>query len=459
VTHPPDQLDVRPPVLEPGHTYASVTDKIASIALSGKTPRSWLVGLAISFALLMLFLYAVAYLLTTGIGIWGNNIPVAWAFDIVNFVWWIGIGHAGTLISAVLLLFRQTWRTSINRFAEAMTLFAVACAGLFPILHLGRPWVFYWLIPYPNTMGLWPQFRSPLMWDVFAVSTYATVSVLFWYVGLIPDLATLRDRAKRPLPQTIYGILAMGWRGSARHWHRYQTAYLLLAGPATPLVVSVHSIVGLDFAISVVPGWHVTLFPPYFVAGAIFSGFAMVMTLAIPLRAVYRLHDFITERHLDNMAKVMLVTGLIVAYGYFMEVFSAFYTGNPYELALVANRALGPYATAYWSLIACNIVVPQLLWLRGVRHNVPLLFAISLIVNVGMWLERFVIIVISLNRDYLPSAWEMYYPTFWDFATLFGSMGLFLTLLFLFIRVLPVISIFELRELVHETAGGHGGKV
>jgi molybdopterin-containing oxidoreductase family membrane subunit len=290
------------------------------------------------------------------------------------------------------------------------------------------------------------------MWDVFAVSTYATVSLLFWYVGLIPDLATLRDRARHPLPQTIYGMLAMGWRGSALHWHRYQIAYLLLAGLATPLVVSVHSIVGLDFAVSIVPGWHVTLFPPYFVAGAIFSGFAMVMTLAIPLRAVYRLHDFITERHLDNMAKVMLVTGLIVAYGYLMEVFSAFYTGNVYELALVANRAMGPYAAVYWSLIACNIAVPQLLWLRSVRRNVPLLFVISLIVNVGMWLERFVIIVISLHRDYLPSSWHMYYPTFWDFATLFGSIGLFLTLLFLFIRMLPVISIFELRELVHETA-------
>jgi len=458
VTTLSSEPDASPPVLEPGHTYATVTDQIAAIALSGKTPLSWLVGFAISFALLMLFLYAVAYLLATGIGIWGNNVPVAWAFAIVNFVWWIGIGHAGTLISAVLLLFRQAWRTSINRFAEAMTLFAVACAGLFPIIHLGRPWVFYWLIPYPNIMGLWPQFRSPLMWDVFAVSTYATVSVIFWYVGLIPDLATLRDRARHPVAQTIYGMLALGWRGSAVHWHRYETAYLLLAGLATPLVVSVHSIVGLDFAVSIVPGWHVTLFPPYFVAGAIFSGFAMVITLAIPLRAVYRLHDFITERHLDNMAKVMLVTGLIVAYGYFMEVFSAFYTGNLYERSLVAERALGPYAVVYWSLIACNIAVPQLLWLGGARRNVPLLFVISLIINVGMWLERFVIIVISLHHDYLPSAWRMYVPTFWDFATLFGSMGLFLTLLFLFIRVLPVISIFELRELVHQTAEEHGGQ-
>ena len=445
----------RPPVLEPGHTYATVTDQLASIVLTRPQPRSWYLGFAVAFLLLNVFVVATCYLLLRGIGIWGNNIPVGWAFDIINFVWWIGIGHAGTLISAVLLLFRQTWRTSINRFAEAMTLFAVACAGLYPILHLGRPWVFYWLLPYPNTMRMWPQFRSPLIWDVFAVSTYATVSFLFWYVGLIPDLATLRDRARRPLAQTVYGFLAMGWRGSAIHWQRYQIAYLLLAGLATPLVVSVHSIVGLDFAVSLVPGWHVTIFPPYFVAGAIFSGFAMVMTLAIPLRAVYGLEDFITARHLSNMAKVMLVTGLIVAYGYLMEVFFAYYSANPAEMALLHNRIRGPYAPAYWSLIVCNVLIPQLLWFRAVRRNVPLLFIISLIVNIGMWLERFVIIVISLNRDYLPSAWHNYYPTIWDFAQFFGSIGLFLTLLFLFIRLLPVISIFELRELVHETSGGH----
>jgi Ni/Fe-hydrogenase subunit HybB-like protein len=445
----------RPPVLEPGHTYGTVTDQLASIVLTRPQPRSWFVGFAIAFLLLNVFVVATCYLLLRGIGIWGNNIPVGWAFDIINFVWWIGIGHAGTLISAVLLLFRQTWRTSINRFAEAMTLFAVACAGLYPILHLGRPWVFYWLLPYPNTLRMWPQFRSPLIWDVFAVSTYATVSFLFWYVGLIPDLATLRDRARRPLAQTVYGFLAMGWRGSAIHWQRYQIAYLLLAGLATPLVVSVHSIVGLDFAVSLVPGWHVTIFPPYFVAGAVFSGFAMVMTLAIPLRAVYGLEDFITARHLSNMAKVMLVTGLIVAYGYLMEIFFAYYSGSPAEMALLNNRIRGPYAPAYWALILCNVLIPQLLWFRAVRRNVPLLFVISLIVNVGMWLERFVIIVISLNRDYLPSAWHMYYPTIWDFAQFFGSIGLFLTLLFLFIRLLPVISIFELRELVHETSGEH----
>lgn len=444
----------RPPVLEPGQTYASVTDKISAITLTRRQPRSWMLGFAISFVLLMVFLYAAGYLLTLGVGVWGNNVPVAWAFDIINFVWWIGIGHAGTLISAVLLLLRQQWRTSINRFAEAMTLFAVACAGMYPILHLGRPWVFYWLLPYPNTFSLWPQFRSPLIWDVFAVSTYATVSLLFWYVGLIPDLATLRDRAKSRFAQVVYGMLAMGWRGSAVHWHRYQTAYLLLAGLATPLVVSVHTIVGLDFAVSLVPGWHVTLFPPYFVAGAIFSGFAMVMTLAIPLRAVYGLEDFITLRHLGNMAKVMLATGLMVGYGYLMEAFFSWYSANEFEWYVLVNRALGPYAFAYWALLVCNVGIPQLLWLRRVRTNVPLLFVISLVVNVGMWLERFVIIVISLHRDYLPSAWRIYSPTVPEVSLFLGSIGLFLTLLFLFVRFLPVISIFELRELVHETSGG-----
>ncbi|HET6423403.1 MAG TPA: NrfD/PsrC family molybdoenzyme membrane anchor subunit [Planctomycetaceae bacterium] len=442
-------------VIEPGHTYATVTDQISAIVLAHQTPKSWWVGFSISLCFLMLFLYSTAYLLVTGIGIWGNNIPVAWAFDIINFVWWIGIGHAGTLISAVLLLFRQTWRTSINRFAEAMTLFAVACAGIYPLIHLGRPWLFYWLVPYPNTMGLWPQFRSPLVWDVFAVSTYATVSLLFWYVGLIPDLATLRDRAKWWPAQMTYGFLAMGWRGSATHWHRYQVAYLLLAGIATPLVVSVHSIVGLDFAASVVPGWHVTLFPPYFVAGAVFSGFAMVMTLSIMVLRMYGLHDFITPTHLSNMAKVMLATGLIVAYGYLMEVFFSWYSGNEYEWALQLNRAFGPYAWSYWMLIACNVLIPQLLWSRRVRHNVVLLFFISIIVNIGMWLERFVIIVVSLHRDFLPSAWGMYTPTFWDYAQFLGSIGLFMTLLFLFLRFLPVISIFELRELVHETSEPH----
>jgi len=439
------------PVLEPGHTFASVGDKISSIVLTGRTPTGWFVGFAIVSLLALMLFYALAVLFTTGIGIWGNNIPVAWAFDIINFVWWIGIGHAGTLISAILLLLRQQWRTSINRFAEAMTLFAVACAGLYPLIHVGRPWVAYWLLPYPNTMSLLPQFRSPLMWDVFAVSTYATVSLMFWFVGLIPDLATLRDRAASKVGRIIYGFLAMGWRGSARHWHRYEVCYLLLAGLATPLVVSVHTVVSFDFAVSLLPGWNATIFPPYFVAGAIYSGFAMVMTLAIPIRKFYGLEDFITTRHLDNMAKVMLATGLIVAYGYMMETFMAWYSGSPAEWFMIMNRMTGPYAPFYWLLIACNVVIPQLLWLGKVRANVLLLWVISLVVNVGMWLERFIIIVVSLHRDYLPSSWGMYRPTIYDWATYIGSIGLFLTLLFLFIRFLPLISIFEMRALVKET--------
>jgi len=445
--HPPGESLI----LGPGHTYASVTDQISAIVLTRKTSRGWLFGFAVSFALMMAFLYATAYLFAKGIGIWGTTIPVGWAFPIVNFVWWIGIGHAGTLISAVLLLLHQNWRTSINRFAEAMTLFAVSCAGLFPLLHLGRPWVFHWLLPYPNTMNLWPNFRSPLVWDVFAVLTYFTVSILFWYAGLIPDLATLRDRARGRLAQIGYGMLAMGWRGSAAHWQRYEVAYLLLAGLATPLVVSVHSIVGMDFAASIVPGWHTTFSPPYFVAGAIFSGFAMVMTLMIPLRSIYGLEDFVTMRHLYNMAKVILATGTMMFYGYASEVFFAYYSGNEAERYMALNRALGPYAWSYWALIACNIVTPQVLWFPRMRRSIPVLFMVSLIVNVGMWLERFVIVVISLHRDFLPSAWRMYYPTAWDFTHLLGSIGLFLTLLFLFIRLLPMISIFELRGLVHET--------
>ena len=439
------------PILEPGHTLATVTDKISSIVLGRRTTKGWLFGFAISFSLLMLLLLAVSYLMVVGVGIWGINIPVGWGFAIVNFVWWIGIGHAGTLISAILLLLRQQWRTSINRFAEAMTLFAVACAGMFPLLHMGRPWLAYWLFPYPNPMGTWPQFRSPLVWDVFAVSTYATVSLLFWFVGLIPDLATLRDRAKNRAAQIIYGVLAMGWRGSAVHWYRYETASLLLAGLATPLVVSVHTVVSFDFSVAQLAGWHTTIFPPYFVAGAIYSGFAMVMTLAIPLRKFYHLEDFVTMKHLDNMAKVMLATGLIVAYGYMMETFMAFYSANLYDRFSLLNRMTGPYAFFYWMLIACNIVIPQSLWSSRVRSSVPALFVISLIVNVGMWLERFVIVVISLHRDFLPSSWGMYYPTRWDWATYVGTIGLFLTLLFLFIRFLPMISIYEMRSLVEET--------
>jgi Ni/Fe-hydrogenase subunit HybB-like protein len=437
-----------PPVIGPGYTYASVTDKISAIVLTGRTPRAWVLGFGVAFLLVMLLMYAVAYLLAVGVGIWGIKIPVAWGFAIVNFVWWIGIGHAGTLISAILLLLHQEWRTSINRFAEAMTLFAVACAGMFPLLHLGRPWFFYWLFPYPNTMRIWPQFRSPLVWDVFAVSTYATVSFLFWYMGLIPDLATLRDRAQHWVARKSYGFLAMGWRGSAIHWRRYEVAYLLMAGLATPLVVSVHSVVSFDFTIAILPGWHSTIFPPYFVAGAIFSGFAMVMTLAIPLRWIYGLEDLITMRHLENMAKVLLATGLIVAYGYFMETLMAWYSGNRYEAYMMLNRVFGPYAAVYWLVIACNVLAPQAVWFSRVRKSVPALFVVALVVNLGMWAERYMIVVVSLTRDFVPSAWGAYAGTRWDWATLAGSIGLFLALMFLFIRLLPVISIFELRGLV-----------
>jgi molybdopterin-containing oxidoreductase family membrane subunit len=444
------------PILAPGHTFGSITDKISSIVQERRTTRRWLLGFAAAFLLTMVLFNAIGYLLLKGVGIWGVNVPVGWGFAIVNFVWWIGIGHAGTLISAILLLLRQRWRTSINRFAEAMTLFAVACAGLFPLLHMGRPWFAYWLLPYPNTMELWPQWRSPLVWDVFAVSTYATVSLLFWYVGLIPDMATLRDRSTSAVGRIAYGVLAMGWRGSAVHWQRYETAYLLLAGLATPLVVSVHTVVSFDFAVSIVPGWHTTIFPPYFVAGAIYSGFAMVLTLAIPIRYFYGLEDFITMKHLDNMAKVMLTTGLVVAYGYGVEAFMAWYSNNVYEKAVMLNRAGGPYAPMYWALIACNVLAPQLLWSRRVRRNVPLLFALAIVVNVGMWLERYVIVVISLSRDYLPSSWGMYAGTHWDWAMYLGTLGLFLALLFLFIRFLPMISIFEMRTLLPE-AQVHGG--
>lgn len=445
------------PFIAPGHTAASVTDKISSVVLR-RTPRWWFVAFGGSLLLFAVFLYSITYLFTTGIGIWGNNQPVGWGWDITNFVWWIGIGHAGTLISAVLLLLGQKWRTSINRFAEAMTLFAVACAGLYPILHLGRPWVFYWLVPYPNSMGLWPQWRSALIWDVFAVSTYATISLLFWYVGLIPDLAVLRDKAQSRIARVIYGAFAMGWRGSAKHWHNYESAYLLLAGIATPLVVSVHTVVSFDFATGIVPGWHSTIFPPYFVAGAIYSGFAMVMTLTIPLRRVFGLEDFITARHLDNMAKVMLATGLIVAYGYAIEAFFAWYSGNEYERFAIWNRAVGPYRYSFFGLLLTNVVVPQILWFRRVRRTPWLLFVVAMFVNVGMWLERYVIIVTSLHRDFLPSSWGMYSGTFWDVATFVGSIGLFLMLLFLFIRFLPMISISEMKALVPEADLGAPGR-
>ncbi len=438
------------PLIEPGHTFASITDKISAIVLTSRTPPFWYIGFGLSFILVLVLLYCIAALVAVGVGLFGIMIPVAWGFAIVNFVWWIGIGHAGTLISAILLLLRQKWRQSINRFAEAMTLFAVACAGLFPLIHLGRPWFAYWLFPYPSTMGIQPQFRSPLVWDVFAVSTYFTVSLLFWFLGLIPDLATLRDRARGRVPRFIYGMLAMGWRGSAIHWYRYEMAYLLLAGLATPLVVSVHTVVSFDFAVALVPGWHSTIFPPYFVAGAIYSGFAMVLTIAIPLRKLYGLEDFITLRHLRNMGIVMLATGMVVAYGYLMETFFAWYSGDIFEKYMMLNRMFGPYGWMYWLLILFNILIPQALWIAKVRTHPVVLFLISISVNIGMWLERYVIVVVSLSRDFMPSAWGMYSGTIVDYAVLAGSIGLFVCLLFLFIRVLPMISIFEMRGLVHE---------
>jgi molybdopterin-containing oxidoreductase family membrane subunit len=435
-------------VLTPGHTLETITDKIVSIVLRRPVTLGWVGGFVFFFGLLNLMLFAMAYLFFRGVGIWGINIPVGWGFAIINFVWWVGIGHAGTLISAILLLLKQGWRNSINRFAEAMTLFAVACAGMFPLIHTGRPWLAYWLFPYPNTMGVWPQFRSPLLWDVFAVSTYATISALFWYVGLIPDLATFRDSARNPVAKTIYGLLAMGWRGSARHWKRYESAYLLLAGLATPLVLSVHTVVSFDFAVSIIPGWHTTVFPPYFVAGAIYSGFAMVLVLAIPIRRFYGVQDMITMRHLDNAAKVMLGTGLIVAYGYMMEAFYAYYSGNIYEWFMFKNRMLGPMAWSYWCLILFNILIPQVLWIRKVRWNPAALFGTSLIILLGMWLERFVIIVTSLHRDFLPSSWGSYVATRWDYAVYAGTIGLFFSAMFLFVRLMPMITIFEMRMLL-----------
>ncbi len=444
-----------PPVLEPGHDYRSIGDKISKIVLDIHTPIGWVVAFGIGSILLMVYLISVTYLFIYGVGVWGINIPVGWGFAIVTFVWWIGIGHAGTLISAILFLLRQDWRTSINRFAEAMTLFAVACAGMYPILHLGRPWLFYWILPYPNTFGMWPQFRSALAWDVFAISAYATVSLLFWFTGLIPDLASMRDRAQHPVLKFVYGLLAMGWRGSARHWTNHQALYLLLAAIATPLVVSVHTVVSFDFAISQLPGWHTTVFPPYFVAGAVFSGFAMVITLAIPVRKIYHLEDMITMRHFDVMSKVILTTGLIVFYGYLTEAFTVWYSGSEFEIFMLLNRLTGPYAPYVYGLIACNLVSVQFLWFKRIRQNLTALFIISIIINTGMWLERFMIVVISLTADFLPGSWGMFVATPWDWSLLFGSMGLFLVLMFLFIRTLPMIAVFEMQELIHKLEGPH----
>jgi len=415
-----------------------------------KTRPGWWLLFLLGLGGTGLLIAAISVTLAQGIGSWGNNVPVAWAYGITNFVWWIGIGHAGTLISAILLLLQQRWRNSINRFAETMTLFAVMCAGMFPVLHLGRPWFFYWLVPYPNRMNVWPQFRSALPWDVVAVTTYFTVSLLFWYVGLVPDFASLRDASITRVKRIVYGIFALGWRGSSRQWHQYKIAYLLLAALATPLVLSVHTIVSFDFAISQLPGWHSTIFPPYFVAGAIFSGFAMVLTLVIPARRALGLQEVITLKHIDNMNKVLLATGLMVGYGYLMETFIGWYSGDKYELFAVTNRALGPYRLVYWLLIFCNVLAPQVFWSKGMRTNVIVTWIVAVLVNVGMWSERFVIIIVSLHRDFLPSSWAMYRPTWVDWSLLAGTIGFFGTCFLLTLRFLPIISATETKELNKE---------
>lgn len=443
----------RAPLVTGRASFSSVTDSVCRIAemTIRETPRVWYVAFAISVVFTAILAAMVAYLIVVGTGVWGLLIPVAWGYAIVNFVFWVGIGHAGTLISAILFLFRQKWRTGINRFAEAMTIFAVVCAGMFPAIHVGRIWFVYWLFPVPNYLGpMWPQFRSPLLWDVFAVSTYMTVSVLFWYMGMLPDLATLRDRAKNRIAQIAYGLASLGWRGSGRMWHRYETAYLILAALATPLVLSVHSVVSFDFAVSQVPGWHTTIFPPYFVAGAIFSGFAMVVTLAIPTRAIFGLQHIITLRHLENMNRIILATGCMVGYAYGIEFFIAWYGGNPYEAFAFINRAFGPYAWAYWTMVSCNVIAPQFFWSRKWRTSIPRMLLISILVNIGMWFERFVIVVTSLSRDYLPSSWGYYTPTWVDVLTLLGSFGLFFTLFLLFLRFLPVVAMAEVKSVLPE---------
>jgi Ni/Fe-hydrogenase subunit HybB-like protein len=435
-------------LVAPGQTLESVTRTISDIPLLHPFPRFWWTVFGLALVFVMVLLTAIAWVFTRGIGIWGVNEPVAWGFAIGNFVWWIGIGNAGTFISASLLLMHQPWRTSINRLAEAMTLFAVACAALFTLIHLGRPEFVYWLVPYPGTTGLWPQFRSPLDWDLFAVSTYGVVSLMFWYVGLLPDLATMRDRSATQFKARLYGLLCLGWRGDARHWVHHQKLYILLAGLAAPLVIVVHSVVGFDFAVAILPGWHSTIFPPYFVAGALFSGMSMVLTLIIPLRAVYQLQGLITARHLDLMAKVLMATGWIMIYSYFSEGFNAWRSGNIFDRYTDVSRTIGSYAGYFWAVMAFNVIAPQLLWVRRWRNNPIVLFVVALFVNIGMWIERFVIVVTSLHRDFLPSSWGMYHATFWDYSTLFGSVGLFVTLFFLFLRYVPAISMTEVRRLV-----------
>ncbi|HXG94654.1 MAG TPA: NrfD/PsrC family molybdoenzyme membrane anchor subunit [Blastocatellia bacterium] len=440
---------LRKPLIEGHKTYGDVTTDICNL-LDRRAGAGWWIAFSVSFVLMVAGIIATAHTVSTGIGTWGLNKTVGWAFDITNFVFWIGIGHAGTFISAILFLFNQKWRTSVNRSAEAMTIIAVMCAGIFPVIHMGRPWLFYWILPYPNNRGsLWVNFRSPLVWDFFAISTYFTISLVFWYLGLVPDLATARDRTISKLRRGFYKVLSLGWNGSNRTWSRYETVYLVLAALATPLVLSVHSIVSFDFATSLIPGWHSTIFPPYFVAGAVFSGFAMVMTLMILVRKLMRLEDYITVQHLENMCKVTLLTGSIVSLAYLTEVFIGFYSGNPNEMFVIVNRVLGPYSWAYWTMVTCNAIVPQLFWFKRVRTSVPLIFVLSILVNVGMWFERFVIIVTSLHRDFLPSSWAMYMPTITEITIMLGSFGLFFTLFLLFLRIFPVISMNEVKGVLH----------
>jgi len=438
----------REPEVVEGTPSAAAIDAVIAAPLDEFPSRRWWMAIALTSSMLMLGAFCVGMTLFYGLGVWGINEPVAWGFDIVNFVFWVGIGHAGTLISAILFLLRQRWRTGIARFAEAMTIFAVICAGLFPILHLGRPWLPLYLMPLPNQHGLWVNFTSPLVWDVFAVSTYFTVSAVFWYVGLMPDLATLRDRTSGPVKKLIYSILSLGWRHSHRHWLHYERAYLILAGFATPLVLSVHTIVSFDFAVAVIPGWHTTIFPPYFVAGAVFSGFAMVQNVLIGVRQAFHLRHIITLDHLEKMNKIMILTGSMVGYAYATEFFIAWYSGNQFEQFVFLNRALGPYAWAYWTMVSCNVIFPQLFWFRKIRRSIGLMFTIGILVNVGMWFERFVIVVTSLHRDFLPSSWGMYIPTFYDYGILLGSFGLFFTLILLFVRVLPVVSMAEVKAVL-----------
>ncbi len=449
-----DDPTQRAPLVTNDSSFGDVTQAVAGVA-EAKPPIGWLICFGVASVGAVMLVSCIGWLVWMGVGVWGNMTPVAWAWDITNFVFWVGIGHAGTLISAVLFLMRQKWRMSINRFAEAMTIFAVICAAIFPGVHVGRAWLAYWLFPIPNQMQMWPQFRSPLLWDVFAVGTYATTSILFWYFGMIPDLATLRDRAKSTIAKIGYGIFSLGWTGSARHWHRYERAYLLLAGLATPLVLSVHSVVSFDFAVSQLPGWHTTIFPPYFVAGAIFSGFAMVMNLAIPARAIFKLEHLITMRHLENMNKVILATGMMVGYAYGMEFFTAWYSGNPQEVFAFKNRAFGPYWWAYWTMVSCNVISPQFFWFKKLRTSIPVMFVLCIFVNIGMWFERFVITVTSLHRDSLPSSWAYYQPTHIDIMMLVGSFGLFFTLFFLFLKYLPIIAMAEMKTVMPQ-AHAHG---